>query len=67
MPYEKRKNRSLSRLRVRVEHTIAGVKRNRITKDVMRNTRDDVSDLAIHTACGLHNLRVEHRKRPLRR
>jgi hypothetical protein len=57
----------LSRIRVRVEHAIAGVKRSRIVKDICRNTKDNLSDMAMEIACGLHNLRVDHRKRRLKR
>jgi len=64
---EKRTNRKLARIRVNVEHALAGVKRSRIVKDVLRNTKDGVSDSAMEAACGLHNLRVQNRKRPLRR
>jgi len=53
----------LGRIRVRVEHALAGVKRCRIVKDVLRNTAAEVSDSAMESACGLHNLRVEKRKR----
>ena len=60
-------NRKLARIRVRVEHALAGVKRCRIVKDVLRNTKEGVSDSVMGTACGLHNLRVEDRKRPLKR
>ena len=60
-------NRKLARIRVRVEHALAGVKRCRIVKDVLRNTKEGVSDPVMDTACGLHNLRVENRKRPLKR
>jgi hypothetical protein len=60
---EKRTNRKLSRIRVRVEHALAGVKRSRIVKDVLRNTKERTSDLVMDVACGLHNLRVEHRQR----
>ncbi len=60
---EKRRNRKLGRIRVRVEHALAGVKRCRIVKDVLRNTAEDVSDSVMETACGLHNLRVERRPR----
>ena len=56
-------NRKLGRIRVRVEHALAGVKRCRIVKDVLRNTAGEVSDSAMEVACGLHNLRVEKRKR----
>lgn len=61
-PEEKEENRKLSRLRVRVEHSLAGVKRCRSVKDVLRNTKEGFSDLAIVVACGLHNLRLECRK-----
>lgn len=62
-PQEKERNRKLSRLRVRVEHSLAGVKRSRSVKDVLRNTKEGFSDLAMVVACGLHNLRVECRKK----
>ena len=39
---EKRTNRKLARIRVRVEHALAGVKRCRIVKDVLRNTKEGV-------------------------
>jgi YD repeat-containing protein len=64
---EKRHNRALSRVRVRVEHAIAGVKRARCVKDVLRNTQPNCSARFIELATGLHNLRVHHRKRRLRR
>jgi hypothetical protein len=50
-------------LRVRVEHAIAGVKRSRIVKDVFRNKKPELSDTSMEIACGLHNLRVNHRSR----
>jgi hypothetical protein len=49
-----------------VEHAIAGVKRSRTVKDVLRNTKDNFSDLVMVIACSLHNLRVDHRKMPLK-
>jgi hypothetical protein len=42
---------------------LAGVKRCRVVKDVLRNTADGVSDAVMETACGLHNLRVAKRRR----
>ena len=45
---------------------LAGVKRSRIVKDVLRKTKAEVSDLVMVLACGLHNLRVRYRKRRLR-
>ena len=59
---EKQANRKLAQLRVRVEHAIAGVKRSRIVKDVFRNKKPGSSDESMEAACGLHNLRVNHRK-----
>ena len=53
----------MSQVRVRVEHALAGVKRSRSVKDVLRNTKENFSDLAIVAACGLHNLRAECRKK----
>ena len=63
-PEEKEPNRKLSRVRVRVEHALAGVKRPRSVKDVLRNTKEGFSDLAMIAACGLHNLRLECRRKP---
>jgi len=63
---EKERNRKMSRIRVKVEHAISGIKRSRIVKDVLRNTKDNFSDLVMVIACGLHNLRVDHRKIPLK-
>jgi len=65
-PAEKRTNRKLARVRVRGEHALSGVKRARVVKDVLRNTKDGFSDLAMVIACSLHNLRVRIRKRALR-
>jgi len=59
---EKRANRKLAKIRVRVEHAIAGVKRSRIVKDVFRNKKPGSSDVSMEVAAGLHNLRVTHRK-----
>ena len=56
----------MARIRVKVEHALAGVKRCRIVKDVFRNTKEGVSDSVMEAACGLHNFRVQHRKRPLK-
>ena len=48
---------------MRVEHALAGVKRCRIVKDVLRNTAEGASDSVMEASCGLHNLRVEKRRR----
>ena len=57
-------NAMLSSARIVVEHTLAGVKRCHIVKDVFRNTKPDFSDRVIQVACALHNLRV-HFRQPL--
>lgn len=62
---EKRTNKRISSVRVGVEHALSGAKRSRIIKDVLRNYKDEFSDLVMLIACGLHNLRVRYRKKPL--
>ena len=58
---EKLCNRLFASVRVVVEHVIAGVKRCRIVKDVLRLTTAGISDVVMEIACGLHNLRVSCR------
>jgi hypothetical protein len=65
-PVAKRTNRKLARIRVKVEHGLAGVKRARVVKDTFRNTKEGDSDTVMEAACGLHNLRVGNRKRRLK-
>lgn len=54
-------NEIFASARVVVEHTVAGVKRCRIVKDVFRNTKAGFSDLVMEVACALHNFRMECR------
>ena len=54
-------NRCISSGRIIVENVIAGIKRCRIVKDVLRNWKSAFDDLVMELACGLHNLRVAHR------
>ena len=54
-------NHLVSSVRIVVENVIAGVKRCRIVKDVLRLTKAGMSDLVMEIACGLHNLRVRCR------
>lgn len=54
-------NHLFSSARVIVENVIAGVKRCRIVKDVLRLTTEGSSDLVMEVACGLHNFRVSCR------
>jgi hypothetical protein len=55
------RNHLISSARVVVENVLAGVKRCRIVKDVLRLTPEGSSDLGMEIACGLHNLRVSCR------
>jgi hypothetical protein len=54
-------NGLFSSVRVVVEHVMAGIKRCRIVKDVLRLTKAGISDRVMEIACGLHNLRVSCR------
>ena len=54
-------NRLFASARVIVENVLAGVKRCRIVKEVLRLTTAGISDLVMEIACGLHNLRVSCR------
>lgn len=59
-PEEKACNMAISSQRMGVEHSIGGVKVYGIVHDVFRNLVDGFDDLVMETACGLHNLRVDH-------
>ena len=61
---EKKENRLKSSKRVAIEHAISGIKRCRIVKDIFRYRRYGYDDLVMEVACGLHNFRVAHRKKP---
>ena len=58
---EKEQNSLISSVRIIVEHVICGIKRCRIVKDVLRNTKDRFADLVMEIACGLHNFRTAYR------
>jgi len=60
-PEEKEYNRRVSRLRIRVEHAIGGIKRYRIVKDQLRNWKQGFRDQVMETCCGLHNFRLNFR------
>ena len=55
---DKAENTMIARIRILVEHVIAGVKRCRIVHDVFRNTTAHFDDLVMEIACGLHNFRA---------
>ncbi len=56
-------NRAISSSRIVVEHVIAGIKRCRIVKDVLRNTRIEFEDMVMEIACALHNFRQKLRSK----
>lgn len=60
---DKQRNTLISKVRIIVEHVIAGIKRCRIVKDVFRNTKDRFVDLVMEIACGLHNFRTACRSK----
>jgi hypothetical protein len=55
-------NRLISGVRIIIENVICGVKRCRIVKDTLRLTKENIADLVMEIACGLHNLRVTFRQ-----
>src|SRR5512135_584280 len=57
----KEANRLISRVRVKVEHSIGGVKVFGIVHDTFRNIKEGFVDLVMETACGLFNFRLEAR------
>lgn len=61
---QKQQNTCFARRRIRVEHAIAGIKRNRSVSDIYRNIKKDTDDRFMSIACGLHNLRVANRYLP---
>lgn len=58
---QKEHNRALSKERISIEHSNAGFKRNRSVTEILRNTREGMSDALALVAMGLHNLRVSMR------
>jgi hypothetical protein len=57
-PADKADNTMISRMRMVVEHALAGVKRCHIVHDVFRNTTAHFDDLVMEIACGRHNFRA---------
>jgi hypothetical protein len=60
-PLEKAANRAISSSRIRIEHAIGGVKRDRMVKDKIRLFKDGIRDTIMETCCGLHNFRLQYR------
>lgn len=61
---QKQQNTCFARRRIKVEHAIAGIKRNRSVQDIYRNIKEGTDDLFMSIACSLHNLRVVNRYVP---
>jgi hypothetical protein len=60
-PPEKATNRLIASIRIRIEHAIGGVKRDRMVKDKIRLLKDGIRDTIMETCCGLHNYRLQYR------
>jgi hypothetical protein len=60
-PAQKEHNKELAKTRISIEHSNAGLKRNRSMTEILRNTRTGMSDRLMMVAMGVHNLRVTMR------
>jgi hypothetical protein len=60
-PPEQATNRRISSIRIRIEHAIGGVTRDRIVKDNIRLLKDRIRDTVMETCCGWHNFRLQYR------
>jgi len=56
---QKQFNKKVSRFRVRVENTLAGVKRLRCVTDVCRNKSEELKDHLMWLSCGLWNFHIK--------
>jgi len=59
-PEQREYNQAISKERIRVEHSIGGVKVFGIVHQIFRNMCAGFDDLVMETACGLHNLRCDY-------
>ena len=57
--HQKGLNSLMASIRVKVEHTIAGVKRVKIIRNQIRLHGWQARDRMMNIACGLHNLRCQ--------
>lgn len=58
---EKENNQKISKVRVKIEHAISGIKRLRIVKERIRVWKDDFNDFVMEIACAIHNFRLKFR------
>jgi hypothetical protein len=56
-PEQKEYNTEVSKVRVKVEHTIGRVKIFRIVKETLRNWKQEFKDLVMQICCGLANFK----------
>jgi hypothetical protein len=61
---EKKHNQRVSKIRVKVEHSIGGIKRSRIAADVYRNKKQGFDDKSFRIAAGLYNFTLSQRQSP---
>jgi len=59
---KKQINRAMSKLRVKIEHVFAGLKRLRMLKEKIRIPSYSKRQIIVKIAAAIHNLRVEFRK-----
>ncbi len=57
---QKKSNRKISSVRVKIENAFAGVKRLRIVYNVTRTRRDYFIDLTFIVSCGIWNYYLAH-------
>lgn len=60
-PLERAANRQISSMRIRIEHAMGRLKRDRIVKDIIRLLKDGMRDAVMETCCGLPNFRLLYR------
>lgn len=58
---QKQDNTRISRVRVKVEHVMSGIKRLRIVKEKVRAWTNGFRDMVMEIACALHNFRLKFR------
>lgn len=58
---QKESNRKISSKRVKVEHSIGGLKRIRILKEKIRHRKSELREQIFIIGCGLHNFRLNFR------
>ena len=59
---KKQINQAMAKLRVKIEHAFAGLKRLRMLKEKIRIPSYDKRQIIVKIAAALHNFRVQNRK-----